>query len=78
MTVSKELSDLLKVTAPEVQQYVSSLQAENLRLAKRIGKLEAELTTSASMLEAAKRGEPIRPMSHLSDEELERIAKGEE
>lgn len=76
MSVSKELKASLKLASLDVQNYVIELQAENSRLAKQLAKLEAQLTTAHSVAEAAKRGETVRPTSHLNDDELMQIAKG--
>ena len=75
MSTSKELENLLRQASPDVQQYVASLQSENLRLAKQLAKTEATLTTANSMLEVYKQGKTPNPVHYMSTEELMEIAR---
>ncbi len=75
MPISKELEKQLKETSPEIQQYVSALQAENLRLVKRVANVEAKLTTANSMIEVYKKGKIPDERHFISDEELIEIIK---
>ncbi len=77
MKASKELEAALKAVDPEIIHYVSALQAENLRLVKKISKTEALLTTANSMIEEYKKGKTPDPLVYMSDQELMDIAKGE-
>ena len=77
MNTSKELNALLKQSSPEIQHYVAALQAENLRLVKYAAKVEAQLTTANSMIDAYKQGETPNPAHYMTDAELMEVAKGD-
>lgn len=78
MNASKELEAALRAAAPEIREYVTALQKENLRLVKQTAKAEAQLTTANSMIEEYKKGKTPNPLDYMSDEKLMKIAKGEE
>lgn len=78
MSVSKELAAAIKGTSPEIREYIAALRAENSRLVKQMAKVEAQLTTAGSMIAEYKKGNSPNPLHHMSDEELLKIAKGEE
>jgi predicted nuclease with TOPRIM domain len=46
------LRDKIKIEQPEVQHFVAALEKENLRLAKQIAKLQAEIVTLNSRASA--------------------------
>ena len=70
MSPSKDLDAMLKQSSPDVQRYVTALQAENLRLAKQLAKTEAHLTTANSMIEVLKQGKIPNPAHYMSADEL--------
>ena len=76
MKHSKELTTLLKRANTHVRKYVSALETENEKLAKRIAELEAKYVTAQNTIAAHRSGKAPESFDQMTDEELARIAKG--
>jgi hypothetical protein len=62
----------LKTADPEIQHYVVALEAENLKFARQVGKLQAENMTLNNRITAIKEGHDPYSLHGFSNEELER------
>ena len=59
MSRPREITKKLREADPELSRYIVELERENLRLHKKIAKLQVQITTKDSEIKALKQAQPI-------------------